>query len=73
MVNVTYRLWAALQPRDPAYSLLDLKADCRGFKYVEEPRQMLPEKPEPVLWAKLLNQVAGLGRIHVFQPTFSFS
>ena len=34
---------------------------------------MLPEKPEPVLLAKILNQVASLGRIHAAQPAFSFS
>jgi hypothetical protein len=34
---------------------------------------MLPEKPAPVLLAKILNQVAGLGRIHATQPAFSFS
>src|SRR5262245_53290697 len=49
-------------PRDPAYSGMDLKADWRGYKYVEETVQMFPEKPAPILWAKLLNQVAGLGR-----------
>jgi hypothetical protein len=31
------------------------------------------EKPEPVLLAKILNQVAGLGRIHAAQPSFSLS
>jgi hypothetical protein len=35
--------------------------------------KMLPEKPEPVLLAKILKQVAGLGRIHAAQPSFSFS
>jgi len=50
-----------------------LKADCRGYKYVEETIKMLPEKPEPVLFAKILNQVAGLGRIHTTQPSLSFS
>jgi len=45
----------------------------RGYKYVEETIQMLPEKPEPVLLAKILNQVAGLGRIHAAEPSFSFS
>jgi putative transposase len=73
MVNVAYRLRADLHPHDPAYSVLDLKADCRGHKYVEETIKMLPEKPEPVLLAKILNQVAGLGRIHASQPAFSFS
>src|SRR5262245_27464618 len=50
--------------RELDYSVLDLKADYRGYKYVEETIKMLPEKPEPVLLAKILNQVAGLGRIH---------
>jgi len=73
MVNVAYRLRADVHPRDPDYSVLDLKADCRGYKYVEETIQMLPAKPEPVLLAKILNRVAGLGRIHATQPSFSFS
>lgn len=73
MVNVSYRLQAYMRPRDPGYSILDLKADCRGYKYVEETIQMLPEKPEPVLLRQILNKVAGLGRIHASQPSFSFS
>lgn len=71
MVNVAYRLRADGHLRDPAYSVLDLKADCRGYKYVEETIKMLPEKPEPVLLAKIRHQVAGLGRIHTSQPSFS--
>jgi len=73
MVNVAYRLRADVHPCDPDSSVLDLKADCRGDKYVEETIQMLPEKPAPVLFATILNQVAGLGRIHASQPSFSFS
>jgi len=73
MVHVAYRPQADGRQRDPAYSVLDLKADWRGYKYVEETIKMLPEKPEPVLFAKILNQVAGLGRIHASQPSFSFS
>ncbi len=73
MVNVAYRLRADVHPRDPDYSVLDLKADCRGYKYVEETIKMLPEKPEPVLLRQILNKVAGLGRIHASQPSFSFS
>ncbi len=49
MVNVAYRLRADMHQHAPDYSVLDLKADCRGYKYVEETIQMLPEKPEPVL------------------------
>ena len=73
MVNVSHRLRADVRQREPDYSILDLKADCRGYKYVEETIKMLPEKPEPILLAKIFNQVAGLGRIHTAQPSFSFS
>jgi putative transposase len=73
MVTVAYCLRADGHSRDPDYSVLDLKADCRGYKYVEETIKMLPEKPEPVLLAKILKQVAGLGRIHVSPPSFNFS
>src|SRR5256885_9451381 len=73
MVNVAYRLRADGHPHDSGYSVLDLKADCRGYKYVEETIKMLPEKPEPVLLAKILNQVTSLGRIHAARPAFSFS
>ena len=73
MVNVAYCLRADSHPRDSDYSVLDLKADCRGYKYVEETIQMLPEKPEPILLAKIRSRVVGLGRIHAAQPSFSFS
>ena len=73
MVNVAYRLCTDVRQRLPDSSVLDLKADCRAYKYVEETIKMLPEKPEPILFAKILNQVAGLGRIHAVQSSFSFS
>jgi hypothetical protein len=68
-----YCLQADGRQRDPAYNVLDLKADYRGYTYVEETIKLLPEKPEPVLLTKILNHVAGLGRIHVSQPSFSLS
>ena len=49
MVNVAYRLRTDLHPHAPDYRVLDLKADCRGYKYVEETIKWLPDKPEPVL------------------------
>jgi len=73
MVNVAYRLRADVHVPAPDYSILDLKADCRGYKYVEETIQMLPEKPEPVLLGQILHKVACLGRIHASQSSFSFS
>jgi putative transposase len=73
MVNVAYRLQADVRQRDPDYSILDLKADCRGYTYVEETIKLLPEKPEPVLLGQILQKVACLGRIHAAQPSCSFS
>jgi hypothetical protein len=73
MVNVAYRLRADGHPRDPDSSVLDVKADCRGYKYVEETINMLPEKPELVVLAKILDHVTSLGRIHAVQSAFSFS
>src|SRR5215813_15087856 len=73
MVNAAYRLRADSHPRDPAYSVLDLKAAWRGSKYVEETIKRLPEKPAPILWAKIRHHIANLGRIHAAQPAFSLS
>lgn len=49
MVNVAYRLRTEVRQRAPDYSVLDVKADYRGYQYVEETIQMLPEKPEPIV------------------------
>ena len=73
MVNVAYLLRADIQPHDPDYSVLDLKADWRGYIYVEETFKMLPEKPEADFLATIRYHVACLGRIHASQPCFSFS
>jgi hypothetical protein len=73
MIIVASRLRTDIHQRDPDCRVLDLTADCRGYTYVAETIQMLPEKPEPVVLAKILNQVASLGRIHAVQPCFSFS
>jgi hypothetical protein len=71
MVNLSYRLLRDLRRVDPDYSILDLKATCRGFTYVDETIQMLPQKPAPILLAQILNKVACLGRIHSMQPVLS--
>jgi len=34
---------------------------------VEETIKLLPEKPEPILFAKILSHVTSLGRIHAPQ------
>jgi putative transposase len=68
MVNLAYRCLQDLRPRDPTCSVLDLKAHCRGVKYVEETIKMLPQKPEPILLAQIFTKMARLGRIHAVPP-----
>ena len=64
MVTLSQRLLRDFQSADQDYSIQDLKAHCRGYKYVAETIKLLPEKPEPVLLAHIFSQVACLGRIH---------
>jgi hypothetical protein len=71
MVNFSQRLLADLRPADPECSILDLKAVCRGTKYVAEAIKMLPEKPEPILLARIFSRLTALGRIHGGQPALS--
>ena len=65
MVNLSHRLLGDFR-RDhhPDFSILDLKAFYRAFKYVEEVIKLLPQKPEPFLSSRILTQVANLGAIH---------
>jgi hypothetical protein len=71
MVNVSQHLLADLRLTDPDCSILDLKALYRGAKYVTEAIQMLPQKPEPILLARIFHRLTALGRIHAGQPTFN--
>lgn len=64
MVNLSERLLQDRRVRHPAISVLDLKAHCRGAKYVEETIKLLPEKPEPVLLERIFTTIVGIGRIH---------
>jgi hypothetical protein len=67
MVNLSYQLLSDFRQTDPQASLLDLKAHCCGYKYVDETIKLLPQKPEPFLLAQIFSQVACLGRIHTAQ------
>lgn len=68
MVNLSYPLLRDHRRSAPQDSILDLKASCRGAKYVTELIQMLPQKPEPVLLARIFDKIACLGCIHPVQP-----
>ncbi len=64
MVNLAYRCRQDLRRLRPGCSVLDLKAHCRGLKYVEETLKMLPEKPEPIVLAQIVTKLGSLGCIH---------
>ena len=65
MVNLSRRLLRDFRgDHHPQFSILDLKACYRAFKYVDEVIKLLPQKPEPILISRILNQVANLGAIH---------
>jgi len=64
MVNLVERVLQDIRPRHPTMSVLDLKAHCRGAKYVEETIKLLPEPPEPLLLARIFSTIVGIGRIH---------
>ena len=64
MVDVSQVLMCEYRQDDPNFSILDLKAYYRGYRYVTETIKMLPQKPDSNLVAQLFHKVAALGRIH---------
>ena len=71
MVNVAAALVVNQSVADSTLSIVDLKAEYRGQKYVDVVLTLLPEKPDPVLFTALVRTVTSLGRIHPRQPTTS--
>ena len=64
-VNFAHCLLSTFRHTDQADSSVpDLKAFCRGCKYLEQTLRMLPQLPVPVLFTEMLNNVTRLGRIH---------
>jgi putative transposase len=64
MVNLVERVLRDLRLLQPQISVLDLKAQCRGTKYVEETIKLLPEKPDAGVLERIVTRVVGIGRIH---------
>lgn len=64
MVSLSYRLVQQMRSLYPDFSVLDLKAWCRGYTYVREILKWLPEKPDAFLSATIIAKVANLGAIH---------
>ena len=69
MINLAHALIRPLRPQWPAWSVHELKAWCRGRKYVVETLKLLPEMPEPIFIDQVIAQVAQLGRVnHTVTP-----
>ena len=71
MVDVSQVLMCEYRQDDPNFSVLDLKAHYRGYRYVLETIQMLPQKPDDNLVSQLFQKVATLGRIHPIKTPVS--
>ena len=64
MVNMSYYLRTKGLWEHKPKSILDLKAICRGDKYVREIIKLLREKPDPVLLPDIFARICSLGRVH---------
>ena len=69
MVNVSHAVMRPMRTPWPECSVNDLKAWCRGRKYVVETLKLLPERPELIFMEQAIAQVAQLGRVnHAVNP-----
>jgi len=64
MVDVSQVLMCEYRQDDPDFSILDLKAYYRGYRYLTETIKILPQKLDGNLVTQLFHKVAALGRIH---------
>ncbi len=71
MVTLSARLLRDFRQTHSQFSVLDLKAHCRGVKYVEETIKLLRQKPDPILLNQIRNHVATIGSIHHLQAEMS--
>jgi putative transposase len=73
MVNVAHLLLKPFRKYHPQFGILDLKAYCRGHKYVAETLKLLPQKPEPIVIAQMFDHLAKLGSVHNTEPALNMS
>jgi hypothetical protein len=64
MVNLAQVLRQRWRPKQPDFSVLDLKAHFRGLKYVTETLKLLPQKPEPIVFQQIAAKIALLGAVN---------
>ena len=56
MVNIADCSRRQICPDEAAFSVLDLKAYCRGYTYVTETIKMLREKPDPIVISEIFRK-----------------
>jgi len=71
MVLLVDVLLGHFRKTNPEFSILDLKAHCRGYRYVAETIKMLPEKPDDNSLAEIFRKMASLGSIHTQETPVS--
>lgn len=64
MVNVSQLLIRHCRPTCPSFSVNDLKAHFRGYKYVTETLKLLPQMPEPIFIDQIFARIAQIGGIN---------
>ena len=64
MVNLSFILRQRWLPRQPSFSVLDLKAHFRGLKYVSETLKLLPQPPDPFVIQSISTKLTRLGAIN---------
>jgi putative transposase len=64
MVNLAQVLRQRWRPKQPDFSVLDLKAHFRGLKYVAETLKLLPQAPEPIVFQQIAAKIALLGAVN---------
>lgn len=64
MVNLSQRLLVNFRPKDPAFSILDLKAHFRARRYAMEALKLLPDLADPILIGQVIENMPALGSIH---------
>jgi len=69
MVNFSSVLLRRFLENNPEFSVLDLKSHYHGCRYASETIKLLPQKPDGILLAEILEHIDRLGMAHpIFQP-----
>jgi putative transposase len=71
MSNVSQVLIAPFRQQDAEFSILDLKAHYRGYRYAIEMIKTLPQKPDDNFISRTFRQIAALGSIHPIKAALS--